>query len=82
MIKDLKAKVISKEAYASTIYLNSEFFVDGVSYTATAVYYNGEGINSLEVYKTDDEEAEVKDYIVDLGYDIVSEIEVEKHLTC
>ena len=79
----MKAEILNEEAYVTTFSLNTEFKYNGKQYYASCIYYNGDGIEDIDVWN--EKEDPIADYLVDDLYKIAQEIfhnmNIEKHLT-
>ena len=80
----MKYNITYQEAYASTFYLNADFEYKGNKYKVTSTYYNGSGIEDIEVYNEDDsciETDALEDEILEIGKEIVENMDIKKRIT-
>ena len=80
----MKYNITYQEAYASTFYLNADFEYKGKKYKVTSTYYNGSGIEDIDVYNEDDsciEDDALEDNVLQIGKEIIENMDIEKHLT-
>lgn len=82
----METKINNQEAYVSTMYLNIEFEIDGIEYLAHARYFNGDGIEDIEItYLWDgdnhDEGEPAPDEIYEIGKQLLFDMEIEEHIT-
>ena len=80
----MKYKITFQEAYAYTLYLNADFEYKGNKYKVTSTYYNGSGIEDIEVYNEDDsciETDALEDEILEIGKEIVENMDIKKRIT-
>jgi len=80
----MKYNITFQEAYAYSINLNADFEYKGNKYKVTSTYYNGSGIEDIEVYNEDDsciEDDALEDEILQIGKEIVENMDIEKHIT-
>ena len=47
-------------------------------YKVTSTYYNGSGIEDIEVYNEDDA---LEDNVLQIGKEIIENMDIEKHIT-
>lgn len=76
-------KINSQEAYATTLYLNADFEYKGDKYRVTCTYFNGDGIEDIEVYYDDGSfiEGDITTEVYEIGKQIVQDMGIEEHLT-
>ena len=80
----MKYKITFQEAYASTLYLNADFEYKGKKYKVTSTYYNGSGIEEIEVLNDDDsniKDDDFEDEVLQIGKEIVENMDIDKHIT-
>ena len=80
----MKYNITFQEAYAYSLNLNADFEYKGKKYKVSSIYYNGDGIDELEVYNDDDsciENDVLEDEILQIGKEIVENMDIEKHVT-
>ena len=77
--------ILFQEAYVATTYLNIDFEYDGKFYRAHADYYNGSGIENLEIYEQDKGGGilsdEVADEVVEIGEQLLFDMDIDSNLT-
>lgn len=74
----MKYKITFQEAYAYSFNLNADFEYKGKKYKVTSTYYNGSGIEDIEVYNEDDA---LEDNVLQIGKEIIENMDIEKHIT-
>lgn len=80
----MKYKITFQEAYAYSLNLNADFEYKGKKYQVTSIYYNGSGIEDIEVFNEDDsciENDALEDEVLQIGKEIVENMDIDKHLT-
>jgi len=80
----MKYNITFQEAYAYSINLNADFEYKGKNYKVTSTYYNGSGIEDIEVYNDDDSNIKNDDFedeILEIGKEIVEDMDIEKYIT-
>ena len=80
----MKYNITFQEAYAYCINLNADFEYKGKNYKVTSTYYNGSGIEDIEVYNDDDSNIKNDDFedeILEIGKEIVEDMDIEKYIT-
>ena len=77
----MKAEIIFQEAYIPTVYLNIEFKYNDKVYLASAHYYNGSGLENLEIYEVENEHEIVSDEIQLIGEDLLFNMDIDSNLT-
>ena len=86
----MKYKITFQEAYASILYLNADFKYKGKKYKVCSTYYNGGrtgfvyGIDEIEVLNDDDsciDNDALEDEILEVGKEIVENMDIEKYIT-
>ena len=80
----MKYNITFQEAYASTLYLNADFEYKGKKYKVSSRYYNGSGMEDIEVYNDDDsciKNDALEDEILQIEVEIVENMDIEKYLT-
>ena len=80
----MKYNITFQGAYAYSFNLNADFEYKGKKYKVTSTYYNGDGMEDIEVYNEDDsciENDALEDEILQIGKEIVENMDIEIHLT-
>ena len=80
----MKYKITFQEAYAYSLNLNADFEYKGKKYKVTSTYFNGSGIEDIEVLNDDDSNIKddaLEDEILQIGKEIVENMDIEKHVT-
>jgi len=80
----MKYNITYQEAYAYSFNLNADFEYKGKKYKVTSTYYNGSGIEDIDVYNEDDsciEDDALEDNVLQIGKEIIENMDIEKHLT-
>ena len=80
----MKYNITFQEAYAYSMNLNADFEYKGKKYKVTSTYYNGSGIEDIEVYNDDDSNIKNDDFedeILEIGKEIVEDMDIEKYIT-
>ena len=80
----MKYNITYQEAYAYSFNLNADFEYKGEKYKVTSTYYNGSGMEDIEVYNDDDsciKNDALEDEILQIGVEIVENMDIEKYLT-
>jgi hypothetical protein len=74
--------ILFQEAYVATAYfLNIDFEYDSKFYTAQAHYYNGSGLQNVEIYEQDKEGEIVSDEIIQIGEKLLFNMDIDSNLT-
>jgi len=73
--------ILYQEAYVATTYLNIDFEYDGKFYIAHAHYYNGSGLENVEIYEQDKEGEIVSDEVVEIGEQLLFDMDIDSNLT-
>ena len=73
--------IIYQEAYVATTYLNIEFEYDDKIYLASANYYNGSGLEDIEIYEMKNPSEVVPDDIQYMGEQLLFEMDIDNNLT-
>ena len=77
----MKYNITYQEAYASTMQLNVDFEYKEEKYRATCVYYNGSGLEDIDVYNEKHELSTPEDGLYEIAKEIFENMDIEKHLT-
>ena len=80
----MKYKITFQEAYAYSLNLNADFEYKGKKYKVSSMYFNGSGTEDIEVHNDDDsciENDALEDEILQIGKEIVENMDIEKHVT-
>ena len=73
--------IIYQEAYVATTYLNIEFEYKEKIYVASANYYNGSGLEDIEIYEIKNPTEVVLDDIHYMGEQLLFDMDIDSNLT-
>lgn len=77
----MEPTILYQEAYVATTYLNIDFEYDSKFYTAHAHYYNGSGLENVEIYEQDKEDEIVSDEVIQIGEQLLFDMDIDSNLT-
>ena len=80
----MKYNITFQEAYAYSFNLNADFEYKGKKYKVSSTYFQCSEIEDIEVHNDDDsciENDALEDEILQIGKEIVENMDIEKHVT-
>ncbi len=80
----MKYKILREEAFASVFNLNADFEYQGKKYQVQCTYFNGDGLEDIEVFNEDDscvEEDFLEEKLLEMGKEILQDMDIDKHFT-
>ena len=80
----MKYEILREEAYVTVFSLNADFEYKGIKYEATCQYYNGGGIEDIDVFRIVEDPGEVNDdwkTLEKIAKEIFEDMNIEKYIT-